>query len=114
MNFFMNLFRSTSPAWKQINAKPLTTKNVKIVSKVVSKKVSKLNKSEILDNNHALSDALIILLRENNYNFEMISLVLNVLKIKPMRANKYTCHVAAKQYARMQRMCNDNDKNAIN
>lgn len=77
MNFFMNLFRSSSPAWKQINAKPLITKKVK--------RDIKSAKHSTEARKYELSKLLISLLRNNNYSFDTIATVVNILQLNPKR-----------------------------
>jgi hypothetical protein len=106
MNFFMNLFRSTSPAWKQINAKPLATK------------VIKRNRKPIVRSTEAqkyeLSKLLTSLLRNNNYQFTTIANVLNILRLQPKTLKLHNKNTVKNLFNRYNAKFNDNDKNAIN
>ena len=106
MNFFMNLFRSTSPAWKQINAKPLTIK------KVTSPKKQTVNSTDA--QKYELSKLLTAILRNNNYQFDTIANVLNILKLQPKRTNAHNKDTVKSLFNKHNSKFNGNNKTAIN
>jgi hypothetical protein len=106
MNFFMNLFRSSSPAWKQINAKPLTTKKVK--------KNIKPAKHSTDAPKYELSKLLTSLLRNNNYQFTTIANVLNILGLHPKTSKLHTKNTIANLFNRHNAKFNGNNKTSIN
>ena len=106
MNFFMNLFRSTSPAWKQINAKPLTIK------KVASPKKQTANSTDA--QKYELSKLLTAILRNNNYQFDTIANVLNILRLQPKRINEHNKDTVKSLFNKHNSKYNGNNKTAIN
>ena len=106
MNFFMNLFRSTSPAWKQINAKPLTIK------KVTSLKKQTANSTNA--QKYELSKLLTAILRNNNYQFDTIANVLNILKLQPKRTNAHNKDTVKSLFNKHNSKYSGNNKTSIN
>jgi hypothetical protein len=106
MNFFLNLFRSTSPAYKQMTANKLKTNVIKRNRKPI------VHSTE--EQKYELSKLLTSLLRNNNYQFTTIANILNILRLQPKTLKLHNKNTVKHLFNRYNAKFNDNDKNVIN
>lgn len=106
MQFFMNLFRVSRPKYNTDIVKPLTTKKVK------RNKITTIYGTDA--QKYELSKLLTAILRNNNYQYDVIANVLNILKLQPKRVNEHNKDTVKSLFNKHNSKFNGNNKTVIN